>query len=183
MPTLRDVAALLLIVAATLGPLDLVLHHHHTVGPTAYSYTDVDNYVAVQDAARTVSLHSASNAFHAAERNGTQFGNFTQFVWAFISQFGSNLDATPLDANVNALLGLGATDTYSPFLAVLLLMGALGAFASVRHFARSPTMVAALAGALFGGSLFLELWFDSYQAAIIAIGLVIPFLSCWSTMR
>lgn len=28
---------------------------------------------------------------------------------------------------------------------------------------------------LFGGPLFLELWFDSFQAAIIALGLIMPF--------
>ena len=129
----------------------------------------------MQDAARTESLHSAAATFHRDQRTGTEGGDLTQFIWGFFAQFGSNLDATPLDSNVNALLGLGATDTFAPFLTVLLLMGALGAFAAVRHFARSPTMVAALAGCLFGGAMFMELWFDSYQAAIIAIGLVVPY--------
>ena len=51
----------------------------------------------------------------------------------------------------------------------------ISSFASVRHFARGPTLTATLAAVLFGGSLFLELWFDTYQAALIAIGLVVPF--------
>jgi hypothetical protein len=173
---LRDLAALLLIAIVVTGPIDATLHQRHTVGPAVFTYTDVDNYVAVQDAARSVSLHSARDAWDAHQRSGTRFGNFTQFTWSFFAQFGSNLDATPLDANVNALLGLGATDTFAPFLTVLLLMGALGAFAAVRYFAQSRTVTAILAGCLFGGALFLELWFDSYQAAIIAIGLVVPFL-------
>ena len=93
---------------------------------------------------------------------------------SFLAWFDSNLDATPLNSNVNALLGLGATATNSSFLIVLLLMGALGAFAAVRYATRSRTWMAVIAGALFGGPLFLELWFDTYQAAIVALGLLIP---------
>jgi hypothetical protein len=172
---LRDLAALVLIGIAVTGPINATLHSHQTVGPGVFSYTDVDNYVAVQDAARTVSLQTAAQRWDAHARSGAPWGNFTQFIWSYFAQFGSNLDATPLDSNVNALLGLGATDTFAPFLSVLLLMGALGAFAAVRYFARSATALAALAGCLFGGSLFLELWFDSFQAALIAIGLIMPF--------
>jgi hypothetical protein len=171
---LRDVAALVVIGVAVTGPLNGVLHKHHTVGPGAYYFTDVDNYVAVQDAARTVSLHSANQHWHAYAATGAPGPDFTQFVWAFFAQFGSNLDATPLDSNVNALLGMAATDTFAPFLTVLMLMGGLGGFVAVRYFTRSRTIMAGAAGCLFGGSLFLELWFDSFQAAIIALGLLVP---------
>jgi len=176
LPRLRDVAALLVVAVAVTVPTTVTLHHRHTVGPAAYFYTDGDNYVAVQDAARTVSLHSARNAWRQFVRTQQRFKNQSQFTWAYIADVGSNLDATPLDANLNALLGLGAADTFAPFLLVLLLMGAGGAFAAVRYFARCSTWAAALGGCLFGGPLFLELWFDTYQAAIIAIGLVVPFV-------
>jgi hypothetical protein len=173
---LRDMAALLLIGLAVAGPLTFVLHERHTVGPASYSFTDVDNYVGVQDAARSRSLHEARIAWQEFRHTGHPSANLTQFIWSFIAEFGSNLDATPLDSNMNALLGLGATDTFAPFLTVLLLAGALGAFAAVRYYARSRTWMAALAGGLFGGPMFLELWFDSFQAAIVAIGLLLPYL-------
>jgi hypothetical protein len=173
---LRDLAALLLVGIAVTGPLNVTLHSHHTVGPGAYYFTDVDNYVAVQDAARTVSLHTANQRWHEHAQSGAPWPDLTQYTWSFFAQFGSNLDATPLDSNVNALLGLTAVDTFAPFLSVLLLMGGLGAFATVRYFTRSRSTVAAVAGCLFGGALFLELWFDSYQAAIIALGLIMPLV-------
>jgi len=173
---LRDIAAMVLIGLAVTGPINYTLHERHTVGPAVFYYTDVDNYVAIQDAARTVSLHTARTAWTHDAATGTRDHNLTQFIWAFFANQGSNLDATPLDSNVNALLGLGATDTYAPFLTVLLLAGALGAFAAVRYWSRSRTWLAALAGCLFGGAMFLELWFDSFQAAIIAIGLLTPFV-------
>jgi hypothetical protein len=173
---LRDIAALVTIVVVVTAPLSFTLHERHTVGPAVYTYTDVDNYVAVQDAARTVPLDTARQAWLRFERTGALPANLTQFIWSYFADFGSNLDATPLDSNVNALLSLGATDTYAPFLIELLLAGALGAFAAVRYLTQSRTWTAVLAGCLFAGPMFLELWFDSYQAAIVAIGLVVPFL-------
>jgi hypothetical protein len=173
---LRDLTALIIIGLAVTGPLTAVLHSHHTVGPGAYYFTDVDNYIGVQDAARTASLQTAHQSWQSHAASGARWSNYTQFIWSFFSQVGSNLDATPLDSNVNALINLSAVDTFAPFLSVLLLMGGLGAFAAVRYFAGSRTTVAALAGCMFGGALFVELWFDSYQAVIIAMGLLMPLV-------
>ncbi len=157
-------------------PLNVTLHAQNTVGPAAFLYTDGDTYVAIQDGARTASLHAATDTLNEHVATGAPFGDLTQYIYSAYAQVGQNLDAGPLSANVNALLGLGATDTYSPFLIVFLIMSALSAFAAVRCFARSPTLTAALAGCLFGGAMFLELWFDTYQAAIIAMGLVLTFV-------
>jgi hypothetical protein len=172
----RDLAALALVGLAVAGPVTYTLHERATVGPAVYYYSDADNYVAIQDAARTTSLHAARQAWDQHLRTGARWGDLTQLIWSSIAGLGSNLDAGPLDSNVNALLGLWATDTYSPFLTVLLLTGALGAFAAVRYFSRSRTWTAVLGGSLFGGPMFLELWYDSFQAAIVAVGLLLPFL-------
>ncbi|HMD57220.1 MAG TPA: hypothetical protein VKG82_07095 [Solirubrobacteraceae bacterium] len=172
----RDVAQLLTVCIAVAGPLTYTLHQHHTVGPAAYFYTDVDNYVGEQDGAYRESLRSASNAWESAQRTGARFPDLTLWDWSFLASFDANLNATPLDANVDGLADLGATDTFSPFLISLLLAGALGAFAAVRYATRSATWMAVLAGALFGGPLFLELWFDTFQAAIVALGMILPLL-------
>jgi hypothetical protein len=171
---LRDAAALLVVLLAVAGPLTYTLHEHHTVGPAVYGYTDVDNYVAEPDGAQTLSLAAARSAFARHHTPGS-VANYTQFWWTWVAHLDSNLDAAPLYANVNALLGLAGSDTYAPFLIVLLLAGALGAFAAVRYLSRSRTPMAVLAGALFGGAFFLELWFDSFQAAIAGLALVLPF--------
>jgi len=173
-PSLRDAAQILVLCVVVAGPLTYVLHERHTVGPAAYYFTDVDNYVATQEAAATTSLRDARADWKQYARTGTRFADLTQFIYAFFADFGSNLDATPLHANVNQLLGLASIDTFAPFLIVLLLAGGLGAFAAVRRIAGTPTWTAPLAGALFGGPLLLELWFDSYQAAIIALALLVP---------
>jgi hypothetical protein len=172
---LRDLAALAVVVVAVAGPLTYTLHERGTVGPAAYGYTDVDNYVAEPDAAQALSLSAAVTAFEHHHTPAT-VANYTRFWWTWVAHLDSNLDAAPLYANVDGLLGLGGSDTYAPFLIVLLLAGALGAFATVRYFAGSGTLMAALAGALFGGAFFLELWFDSFQAAIAGLGVVLPFV-------
>jgi hypothetical protein len=173
-PTLRDAAQLLVVCVAVAVPLGLVLHDRHSVGPASYYFTDVDNYVAVQEAADTTSLREARADWAQSIRTGADFGDLGRFVYAFIADFGSNLDATPLHANVNAVLGRGAIDTFAPFLVVLLLIGGLGAFAVVRRIAAEPTWTAVLAGSLFGGPLFLVQWFDTYQASIVALALLMP---------
>ncbi|MBV9801457.1 MAG: hypothetical protein JO039_25680 [Solirubrobacterales bacterium] len=169
-----DVAALLIVCIAVTLPTSYVLHEQHTVGPAAYNTTDVDNYVGVQDAAQTTSLRAARHAYEQYVRSGVRFADLSQLAWGAIVYEDSNLDATPLDANVNALLGLGATDTWAPFLIVLQLAGGLGVFAAVRYFTESRTWTAALAGSMFGGPFFIELWFDGFQAALIALGLLMP---------
>jgi hypothetical protein len=173
--SLRDLVALLVVVLVVAGPLTYTLHEHHTVGPGVYFDTDVDNYVAEQDAAQTVSLPAARSAYERHHEVDT-IADYTQFWWSWVAHLDSNLDAGPIDANVDALLGLGASDTFAPFLIVLLLAGALGAFAAVRYIVGSRTPMAVLAGCLFGGSLFIELWFDSFQAAIAGLALVLPFM-------
>jgi hypothetical protein len=172
----RDLVGLLVVLVAVVGPTDFVLHERQSAGPAAYYFTDVANYVAVQDAARTVSLHDARDRWLRHAKTGDRFTDQAQLTWSFFADFGSNLDAGPLDSNLNALLGLGATATFAPFLLALVAMGALGAFAAVRYLTDRRTWAGVLTGALFGGALFLELWFDSFQAALIAIGMIPPFL-------
>ena len=167
---------LAVVCVAVTSPLNYVLHSRHTVGPAAYTYTDVDNYVAEENGARTTSILRARDSWAHAQATGARFADLTQSEWAFFASFNANPNAAPLDANVDGLLGLGATDTNSSFLLVLLLSGALGMFATVRYAARSTSWMAVLAGALVGGPLFLELWFDTFQAAIIALGLVMPLV-------
>jgi hypothetical protein len=170
---LRDVAQIALVCLAVLAPVTSVLSSHHTVGPVAYYYTDVDNYVGNQDGAMRVSTGDARADWLSMAKHGARYGDLTQRTWSFFAWFDNNLDATPLGSDVTALLGLHATDTNAPFLVILMLMGALAAFAAVRYATRSPTWTAVLAGGLFGGPLVVELWFDSFQAAIVALGLVL----------
>lgn len=174
--SLHDIFQLVFVCLAVSGPLTYTLHERHTAGPVAYMYTDVDNYIGEQDGAQTTSISDARSAWNNALEHNTRFGDLTQYDWAAFASFNANPNMAAIAASTNSLLGLGATDTNSPFLIVLLLAGALGAFAAVRYLTQSDTWMASLAGALFGGPMFLELWFDSFEAAIMALGLLLPFV-------
>lgn len=168
----RDVAQLAAVCLCVAGPLNATLHQRHTVGPAAYSNTDVDAYVGEADGARTASIGKAADEWNVGAPDGLNIADLAQWNWAFVASYESNVDAAPLEANVNALVGLGATETWSSDLIVLLLMGGLAAFAAIRYATRSRTWVAVLVGGLFGGPLFLQLWFDNFQASMIALGLI-----------
>ena len=168
---IRETAQIVAVLLAVAGPLNYALHHAHSTGPASYFYTDVDTYVAEVDGAQQTSLHDANRIFLDDQRPGKQFPNYTEKLWGFVVHFDDKLDAAPVDANLDALIGLGATETNSADLVVLLLIGALAAFGAVRAATRSRTWAAVIAGALFGGPLFLELWFDSFDSAIPGLSL------------
>ena len=75
------------------------------------------------------------------------------------------------------MLGLGATDTHSPFLISILLIGALGVFAVVRAALCRPTWAAPLAGCLFAGPLFVEMFMDGSQGAIVGSAVLAPVVA------
>ena len=175
--TLRDVAQLALVCLVVVGPLTYVLHQRNTVGPGDFYFTDGVSYVSETDGLRTTSTEDAAAAWIRIAVDGHgRFANLTQYNWAYRASYNQNLDAAPLEANADALLGLGASDTYDPFLIVILLAGGLGAFAALRYATQSRTWAAALAAGMFGGAFFMELFFDTYQAAICGLALVLPLV-------
>jgi hypothetical protein len=173
-PIIRDAVQLLIVVLVVAGPLSYTFHEHYTVGPGVYYYADVTSYVSEQDGQLTRSTGDAAAQWVRYARTGARYSDLNQYNWGFRASFNQNLDFGPLASNVDALLGLGSTETYSPFLIAILLAGALGAFAAVRYLTESATPAAVLAGGLFGGAFFLELYYDSYAAAICGLGLVLP---------
>jgi len=163
----RDAVALAVVCLVVATPLSYTLHERHSVGPTGRSIWDTDDYTAEADAMQQLSIRQA----HQRLPSGA---SFTRLVWSSYSQGSQNLDAAPLSANVDGLLGLGATDTQSLFLIVFLVAGALGAFAAVRYLAPKPWWVAALAGVLFAGPFFLQLMADGSQAATCGLTTILP---------
>src|SRR5882672_2489951 len=77
LPSLRDAAQLAVVCLAVAGPLTYSLAHHHTVGPAAYYFTDVDGYVAEQNGAMTTSTADAAAAWKHAQTTGAHFADLT----------------------------------------------------------------------------------------------------------
>jgi hypothetical protein len=165
----RELLQIVLIAVVVLGVPTSTLHARHTVGPVALSVFDAAGYVAEIDAQQTRSIQSA-------RAQSPPYTDLEQGLWSPYATGFQNLDVSALQGSVNDILGLDATDTQSPFMIVILLVGALGSFAAVRYVTCSRSWTAVLAAALFGGPFFLQLWADSSEAAIAGLAVLLPFM-------
>jgi hypothetical protein len=185
----RDAFALIVVCVVVAAPLNYTLHERHSVGPIGFSVWDAVGYTAEADGMAQQSIrqaerskiiaggHNAPEALAAlAGRGRRPSGNNTlsQLYWDAYAPGVQNLDAAPLSANVNELIGLHATDTQTLFVITFLVAGALGAFSAVRYWAPRPAWAAALAGILFGGPFFMQLIADGSQAAICGLAVILP---------
>lgn len=169
-PTIVAVAQLALVAVVILASFDYPLTTRHTVGPVGgYEIADTTGYVSETDG-------EAQESIRQADRGHRPYANLVIQAWSTYAQHNQQLDVSALEANVNGLLGLNSLDTQSPFLIDLLLVGALGAFAAVRSTTRAPTWAAPLAGCLFAGPLFAQLFMDGSQAAIAGSSLLAPIV-------
>jgi hypothetical protein len=163
----RDALSLALVCLVVAAPLSYTLHERNSVGPTGFLIMDADGYTTTADGIEQLSIPQV-------ERPAAEDASFVRKNWEHYASIDVNIDASPLAANLDLLLGLHATDTQSLFLIVFLVAGALGAFAAVRYFAPRPSWAAPLAGVLFAGPFFLQLMADGSQAATCGIALMMP---------
>lgn len=169
-PHIVSAAQVAVVTVVVLASFNYPLASRHTVGPIGgYAIADTSGYVSETNAEQQESIHQA-------DRGRAPFADLSLDLWSGYAQHTQQLDISALEANVNGLLGLGSTDTQSPFLIAVLLVGALGAFAAVRSASRRPTWAAVLAGCLFAGPLFAELLMDGSQAAIAGASLLAPIV-------
>ena len=166
-PRPLDALALAAVCMVVAAPLDYTLHQRHTVGPTGFQLADAAGYTEMADGAVKQSIRQSGLA-------PAKLDNPSQSAWTNYALSVQNIDAVPLSANLNTLLGLGSTDTQTLYMIVFLIVDALGAFAAVRYMVATPAWVAPLAGILFAGPLFLQLLADGSQAATCGIALMAP---------
>ncbi len=176
-PSLRRVVEVATVVVVVLGAFSYPLAAHHTVGPAGgYQIGDAGGYIDETDSEQHVSIHQV-------EREKPPFAVLSTQYWATYAAGDQQLDVSALEANVNSLLGLGSTDTYSPFLIAILLVGALGAYAAVLS-TGAAGMGAVLAGCLFTGAVFTELFMDGSQGALTGAALLAPLVVVgWEALK
>jgi hypothetical protein len=189
----RDAVALAVVCVVVAAPLSYTLRERHSVGPIGFEVWDAVGYTGETDGMEQESIRQAaheysqpavsgysSNAARAEALSRASFSsreNFVRLFWNFYAAGDQNLDAAPISANMNELLGLHATDTQGLYLIVFLVVGGLGAFGAMRYAASRPFWVAPLAGVLFAGPLFLQLVVDGSQAAILGLSVILPFIA------
>jgi hypothetical protein len=181
-----DAAALVAVCVVVASPLSYTLHERDSVGPVGYYIWDADDYAVEPDAMEQQSIHQALSPYSLAvvkyiKDSGTSSFhptpaslNFTRLFWTIYTSGNQNIDASPLSANLNRLIGLHGTDTQTLYLIAFLVAGALGAFAAIRYFSPKPLWAAPFAGVLFAGPFFLQLMDDGSQAAICGLSVLLP---------
>jgi hypothetical protein len=162
-----EALSLAAVVVVVLAAFNTPLVAQHSLGPIGYQVYDAPNYVALIDGLADHSLRQDiwGPAWDFTARIGEVFGV------QGIQQIGFDSVA----AAANSLLGLHASTTQSAFTIVLLLVGALGAAATVAGFApTAPSLVWVLGGLLYAGPLTFQLFLDGSEAATAGLSLVGP---------
>ena len=169
----RSAVQLALVVIVVAGAHDRPLVQLNSTGPVTYAVADAAGYIAAQDGARTESIHGAKAA--AAQTPPLLQADIAEAYWQAYSSSYQQIGFDALAANVNALLGLGASQTFAPFLIALMVVTALGVFAGVRVIAGGRPWAAVLGGVLVAGPFWIQLMMDGSEGAIAGLALLVPF--------
>ena len=151
MPSGRSVLQVATIVVVVFGSFAYPLVDRGTVGPIGgYQISDTSGYVSETNGEQHLSIREA-------ERVKPPYSDLVSAAWSIYAHGTQQLDVSALEANYDQLLGLGATETLSPFLIAIIAAGALGVFAVVRRARGTPTWAAVGAGCLLAGPMFVQL--------------------------
>lgn len=170
--SLKGAAEIVLVCLAVSTPINVALLSHNSIGPAAYSIADVDGYVLQTDGM----MHESFLAARSVSPNDVSLGRnlVRRFLSVAANSNGWPFEASALEANFDSLLQIGATQSIGAVVLVYLVVAGLGAFAAVRYATWSRSPAALLAGALFGGPFFFQLYFDGSVAAICAMAVLVP---------
>jgi hypothetical protein len=166
----RSAVQLALVAVVILAAFNRPLAEARTVGPMGYSIGDASGYVETADGARTESLRVAAHANRPP---------YTDLALGYYRAYASGYQEIGFDAvaaDMDAMLGLGATQTYSPFVIALVAIAGMGMFAAVRMVTGTRSWAAVLAGVLAGGAFWLELFVEGSEGAIDGLALLTPLL-------
>jgi hypothetical protein len=158
--------------------LNLPLAQRDSVGPVGgYRIADATGYVAEIDGAERQSIHTVKDT-------PPPYPDLTLQYWVATARNYQQIGFDATIAHVDAMLGLHAVDTHSAFLFVLILIAALGIWATVRQVTATRSWAAVVAGALCAGPFFRTLFMDGSEGAISGLAVLVPLLLAgWWALR
>lgn len=170
-PDSRSLLQMLIVVVIVGGAFNLPLVQSRSVGPVGYDVSDAADYVSYQDGLRTQSVHASAVASRIPinQREDLIQSNWTEHAAGF-QEVG--FDAVGSSADV--ILGLGASQTYSAFMIVMLEITALGLFAAVRVIVGGRPWAAVLAGMLVAGPFWIQLFMVGSEAGQVGLAMLLP---------
>lgn len=170
-PPVRDTLQIGAIILVVLFAFNAPLAARDSTGPIGgYRVADTVGYINEIDGMRVESLHGAS-------LQKPPWRDLSLEYWVGIAGHDQELGSDTVVANAAVLLGLRTTALYSPYVIILILVGALAAFAAVRQVTGTRSWWAISAGLLFAGPFFHTLLMDGSIGAISGLVLVVPTLA------
>jgi hypothetical protein len=167
----RGLIQLAVVAIVLVASFDYPLADRHTVGPAGgYEVYDANAYVSETNG-------EAREGIHRVDQDRPPFADLSMGFWRSYAGSYQQLDVSALESNVNEMLGLGATDTDSAFLIVIILVGALGVFGVVQSVSGGSNWGATVGGCLLAGPMFVELFMDGSQAALAGCALLAPVVA------
>jgi hypothetical protein len=165
----------LILAIVVVGPITATLGSRGTVGPTTFEVYDAEGYIASIDGMLHASLSSQARQWDA--HGSGPWANLEAERADYYASAQQELDQTPFEASVDALLGVAGTNTFAAFLVVYVFVLALGVAAAIGYATRCPAWSALVGGLLVGGTFSTQLYFDGSEAAICGLAVLLP-MSC-----
>jgi hypothetical protein len=167
---LVQVGALVALVLVVSSAFNIPLAKRDTLGPIAYHAFDAPGY-GTQSYEYSKHTLADLRPFSKFDFGDDRTERYVAYQVSLNQQIGYDTVAS----TGNVLFGFRHLSTQSAFMVAVLMVGALGAFAAVRGLARSmPLWPGLVAGVLFGGAFFFQLWMDGSQAALAGLALIGP---------
>jgi hypothetical protein len=163
----RALAQCALVVAVVLTPLTAVMLEQGSSGPVAFQVFDAADYVSLQDGMQVQSLEAARTSPAAG-------WNLVENLYASLAGTAQETEISPFAANLENLLGIGATEGQAGFLIALIAIGGLGLFGAICVVLRRQTWWAVFGGCLLSGPFFAQLFLDGSEGAISGLVALIP---------
>jgi hypothetical protein len=165
-PRRAEVASVAILLVVSFTALNIPLAERGSLGPMGYLVYDAPGYVA----------ETGEYQAHTVREQEKLAGSpdFTTDYAARTNLAHQQVGYDMVSAATNELFGWPAWSTQSAFMAVLVAIGALGCFATVRGLTGMAGPGPLVAGLLFVGPLFYQLWIDGSEGALAGLTMIAP---------
>lgn len=162
-----SILQLTLITVVVLFALNYPLAVRDSLGPHGFRVGDAAGYVAIGD----------GNMDHAPRQSRSEWGP----VWdkkadggyGYLSGF-QHAGSDTITSNVGVIFGWGTSELHSSFMAVLILVGALGVFSAVCYLTNGRQWLATFSSLFYAGPITYQLFIDASQGALAGLSLIVP---------
>ncbi len=156
-----------LIIVVLLFALNYPLAVRDSLGPHGFRIGDAAGYVAVGD----------GNKDHTPRQSREEWApvwdKTADYAHGYLNGF-QHTGSDTITSNVGVIFGWSTSELHSSFMAVLILVGALGVFSAVCYLTNSRHWLATFSSLFYAGPMTYQLFLDASQGALAGLSLIVP---------